>query len=258
MQISAATFVLNAFRGGYPILEAMAVVLPYVDEMVIVEAGSEDGTAELLQSLTANPKIRIVPYTLRRELGPGCYADAQNFALDQCSHQAIIFFQADEVFHERLIWEVYEGLKRFHVDGIGSINRRVWRLQPTQNFQRCKWWPHLVQRVVEKGTTKFNHDGAWTDIQDKVPTLPSKYFLWDVSNCFRDSVKYRRWWRGQVGYTDGDEISDEDLLQVHWIWASSPFNLPLLCDHLIGMTQYRPAPWLVEAIREDNCGKFIC
>ncbi len=250
MKISAATFVLNAFKGGYPILEAMAAVLPYCDEMVVVEAGSGDGTRELLDSLAINEKIRVESYALRKERGPGCYAEAQNFALDLCTHKAIIFFQADEVYHENLIRRVVDDLPN-------GINKRVWRIQPWQNFQFCKWWPHRIHRIVEKGTARFTHDGAWTDIQDSVPCLGNEWLLWDCSNVFRDSVRYRRWWRGQVGYSDGDVISEADLKKEHWTWRHSPFKLPKLCEGLVGMTQYRPRPKIVQAIREDRCDELI-
>ena len=49
MKLSGFTFIHNAITNGLPVFEAIKAVQPFVDEMVVVDMGSTDGTRELLR-----------------------------------------------------------------------------------------------------------------------------------------------------------------------------------------------------------------
>ena len=59
MKISGFSFVRNAVKLYYPIVESIRSVLPLVDEFVIACGDSEDETTELIRSI-GDPKIRII------------------------------------------------------------------------------------------------------------------------------------------------------------------------------------------------------
>ena len=59
MKIAGFTFIRNAIKYDYPIIEAITSVLPLCDEFVVAIGNSDDGTLGLIESI-ASPKIRII------------------------------------------------------------------------------------------------------------------------------------------------------------------------------------------------------
>src|SRR6478735_5570335 len=59
MKISGFTFVRNAIKYDYPIIESIQSILPIVDEYIVSVGNSEDETLALIQSISS-PKIKIV------------------------------------------------------------------------------------------------------------------------------------------------------------------------------------------------------
>ena len=101
MSISGFTFVRNAVSLGYPLREALASILPVVDELVVVIAASDrdDGTRDLVRSLD-DARIKVIDATWDTSRGERAYADLTNLALDACTGDWCLYVQADEVVHE--------------------------------------------------------------------------------------------------------------------------------------------------------------
>jgi hypothetical protein len=242
--ISGFTFIHNALHGGYPIVEAIAAVRPYVGEIVVVDMESDDGTRELLENLD----VRILDGYWEPGYPGRCLANAHALH-KQCAGDVIVHFEADEVFSRRLIDACI-----WYVRDYDALNLSVWRLQVEQNFQRIRWYPELVHRVFPRlaGTIKqghtTNHHGNAAGVH------PAYGFLWDVTNCFRDN------WRGRVeqqaelwGSTPSllivplhakhalfPDSVDEFLAQPHWTWRATPLDIPDILKPLVGKTRYEP------------------
>ena len=58
MKISGFTFVKNAVKYDYPVVESIRSLLPLVDEMVIGIGDSEDDTEELIKAIGSR-KIKL-------------------------------------------------------------------------------------------------------------------------------------------------------------------------------------------------------
>ena len=58
MKVTGITIIKNAVLNNYPIVEAIASVLPLVDEMIVLVGDSEDDTEGLIKSITSD-KITI-------------------------------------------------------------------------------------------------------------------------------------------------------------------------------------------------------
>lgn len=58
MRVSGFTFVQNAVRLDYPIVESIKSILPIVDEFVVNVGASDDGTIELVRGIESQ-KIRL-------------------------------------------------------------------------------------------------------------------------------------------------------------------------------------------------------
>ena len=102
MRVSGFTFVRNAVRLDYPVVESIRSILPIVDEFVVNVGQSDDDTRALIASI-GSPKIRIVESVWNPNVRSGGYVLAQqtNIALFNCTGEWAIYLQADEAIHER-------------------------------------------------------------------------------------------------------------------------------------------------------------
>jgi glycosyltransferase involved in cell wall biosynthesis len=257
---SGFTFIHNALDSGYPIVEAIHAVHQYVDEMVVVDCQSTDGTRELLERLATIPiydaygrnraiPLRVIDGFWGNEAGETLRQAHAKYI--ECEGDIIIHFEADEVYDDSLIREIMGYIKA------GIDNIAVHRLQLEQNFQRCRWYPEPVHRVFPRLANVRKHDHT-TDQHDKAFLLTEKNgYLWDITNCFRDN------WINRI--QKQAELRDEPLnwLMVpvhctlsliksekeahhwlyygrHWKWTNTPFDIPEILRPLVGMTKYEP------------------
>jgi glycosyltransferase involved in cell wall biosynthesis len=101
MRVSGFTFVRNAIKLYYPVVEAITSILPICDEFVVAAGDSTDGTTELLRGLN-EPKLKIIETVWDKSLfvGGATNAHQTNIALDACTGDWAFYLQADEVVHE--------------------------------------------------------------------------------------------------------------------------------------------------------------
>ena len=102
MRVSGFTFVRNAVRLDYPVVESIRSILPIVDEFVVNVGNSDDGTRELIAAI-GDPKIRIVDSHWNPHMRTGGYVLAQqtNIALLNCTGDWAIYLQSDEAIHQQ-------------------------------------------------------------------------------------------------------------------------------------------------------------
>jgi hypothetical protein len=239
MKISGFTFAHNALEGGYPVVESISAVRPYVDEIIAVDIESTDGTFRVLDLLCD----RVLTSTWDgRDTTPRAFMKHT-----ECKGDIIIFFEADEVYDDSLLSEVLWAIER------GYHHIGVWRLQIEQNFQRCRMYPIPVHRIFPKGEGSYHIHP--TNLPDRpIHVLsPDAGYLWDCSNCFRDSWFQRKQNQSEIWgeprslmvaqhFAEPNEISrieeENRLNEPHWMWTSSPFHLPEILLPLVGKTRY--------------------
>ena len=100
LKVVGFTFVRNAIKYDYPVLESINSLLPLCDEVIVAVGNSEDETLGLIKSI-ASPKIRLLETvwddTLRE--GGRVLAVETDKALAAVPTDAdwAIYLQADEV-----------------------------------------------------------------------------------------------------------------------------------------------------------------
>ena len=116
MKVSGFTFVRNAVKYDYPVVESIASILPLCDEVIVAVGQSEDGTRALIGSI-GSPKIRIIDTVWDESLREGgrVLAVETNKAFDAISSDSTwaIYIQADEVFHEDGLTGLSEAMKYY-------------------------------------------------------------------------------------------------------------------------------------------------
>ena len=104
MKVAGFTFIRNAVKNDYPIVEAIASILPLCDEFIVALGDCDDGTGELISGI-GSPKIKIVNTAWDNSLRDG----GRVFALETDKAFAAIspdadwafYIQGDECVHEK-------------------------------------------------------------------------------------------------------------------------------------------------------------
>ena len=102
MKISAFTLLTNATKFGYPFVESIKSWLPVVDELVIIDGGSTDGTLEMVKAI-GDEKIRIIQDEDTKWEDDWSYSRmGKNFnrGYHECVGDIVIKFDADYILHE--------------------------------------------------------------------------------------------------------------------------------------------------------------
>ena len=119
MKVVGFTFIRNAVRFDYPIVEAIKSILPICDEFVVALGNSEDSTLELISSINSD-KIRIINTVWDDSLREGgrVLADETNKAFAAISEDAdwAFYIQGDEVVHEDYLENIRQGMLKYKDD----------------------------------------------------------------------------------------------------------------------------------------------
>ena len=106
MKISGFTFVRNAIKFDYPVVEAILSILPICDEVIVAVGNSDDNTLGLIKSIDS-PKIKIIETVWDDSLRKGgqVLAVETDKALAAVSPDAdwCFYIQGDEVVHEQYL-----------------------------------------------------------------------------------------------------------------------------------------------------------
>jgi len=106
VKVCGFTIVRNAVRFDYPIVEAIASILPLCDRFIVAVGDSDDGTRELITSI-GDARIEILDTVWDPALKEGgkVLAAETNKALDAIppAYDWCFYIQADEVVHERYL-----------------------------------------------------------------------------------------------------------------------------------------------------------
>ena len=106
MKVTGFTFICNAVKNDYPIIEAIQSILPVCDEFVVAVGKSEDETLSLIKNINS-PKIRIIETVWDNSLREG----GKTFAIETDKAYAAIsddtdwafYIQGDECVHEKYL-----------------------------------------------------------------------------------------------------------------------------------------------------------
>jgi len=106
MKVAGFTFIRNAIKNDYPVVEAITSILPVCDEFVVALGNSDDDTAELIKSI-GSPKIKIINTVWDDKLREGgtVFAIETDKAFKAISADAdwAFYIQGDECVHEKYL-----------------------------------------------------------------------------------------------------------------------------------------------------------
>jgi hypothetical protein len=119
MKVSGFTFIRNAQKFDYPIVEAIGSILPLCDEMVVCAGNSEDDTRKMIAAIPSG-KIKIIDSVWDDSLREGGRVLAQEtdkaFAAVAPDADWAFYIQGDEVVHERYLPCIRQAMEQYKDD----------------------------------------------------------------------------------------------------------------------------------------------
>ncbi len=165
MKVSGFTFVKNALKYDYPIVEAIQSILPICDEVIVAVGKSEDETLALIKSIDSD-KIKIIETEWDESLREDGHVLAveTNKAFCEISKDSdwAFYIQGDEVIHEDYLPIIHASMKKHllnkKVDGLlfkylhfyGSYDY----VGTSQN-----WYPNEV-RIIRNDQSFYSYKDA--------------------------------------------------------------------------------------------------
>ena len=121
MKVSGFTFIRNAVKYDYPVVEAIKSILPVCNDFFVAVGNSDDNTLDLIQGID-NQKIKIIETVW--DNSPGMNKRGRVFALEtDKAFQAIpddsdwaFYIQGDEVVHEKYLENIYSSMEKYKSD----------------------------------------------------------------------------------------------------------------------------------------------
>jgi glycosyltransferase involved in cell wall biosynthesis len=174
MFVSGFTFVRNAIKFDYPIVEAITSILPVCDEVIVAVGNSDDDTLGLIKSIDSD-KIRIIETvwddTLRE--GGKVLAVETNKALAAVSPDAdwCFYIQGDEVVHEQYLSAIrqamLDNLSDLKVEGLLFKYQHFYgSYQYVADSQ--KWYRQEIRIIRnQKKITSYRDAQGFRTIDDK-------------------------------------------------------------------------------------------
>ncbi len=165
MKVTGFSFIRNAIKYDYPVVESVKSILPLCDEFVMAVGNSEDGTADLIQSIDPQ-KIRIVNTvwddTLRE--GGRVLAEETNKAFRAISDDTdwCFYIQGDEVVHEKYHDTIAEGMRKWKDDKrVDGLLFKYLHFYGSYDYigTSTKWYPHEI-RIIRNDKSIYSYRDA--------------------------------------------------------------------------------------------------
>ncbi len=165
MKITGFSFIKNALKYDYPIIEAIKSILPICDDFVIAVGKSEDNTLELIKSID-NEKIKIIETVWNDSLRQGGQVLAVETnkafnAINNCTDWAF-YIQGDEVVHEKYLDEIYNNMLKFKDEpNIDGLLLNYLHFYGSYNYvgNSSKWYPKEI-RVIKNDKSIYSYRDA--------------------------------------------------------------------------------------------------
>lgn len=165
MKVAGFTFVRNAIKYDYPIVEAIQSILPLCDEVIVAVGNSEDDTLGLVRSINSE-KIKIIETIWDDSLRVGgkVLAVETDKAFHAISKDAdwAIYIQGDEVLHEKYHAEVRSQMERYAKDkNVDGLLFNYLHFYGSYDYvgASAKWYRREI-RVVKNDPAIFSYRDA--------------------------------------------------------------------------------------------------
>jgi glycosyltransferase involved in cell wall biosynthesis len=180
MKVTGFTFIKDAVKYDYPIVESILSILTICDEFIVAVGKSNDETLALIQSIPSN-KIRIIETVWDETMREGGVVLAQetNKAYEAISNDTdwAFYIQGDEIIHEQYLPEIVAKMKMYKDDkGVDGLLFDYLHFYGSYDFVATSSIFYLREvRIIRKRDTFFSYldaQGFRKKPNDKLCVVP--------------------------------------------------------------------------------------
>ena len=165
MKVTGFTFIRNAIKYDYPIIEAITSILPICDDFVVAVGNSADETLALIKAIDPS-KIKIIETTWDDSLREGgiVLAKETDKAFQAVAEDAdwAFYIQGDEVVHEKYLETIRSAMVRYkddqRVDGLLFKYKHFYGSYDYVGTS-LKWYRHEI-RVIKNNPAIYSYRDA--------------------------------------------------------------------------------------------------
>ncbi|WP_346859965.1 hypothetical protein [uncultured Draconibacterium sp.] len=179
MKVCGFTFIKNAEKFDFPIVEAITSVLPICDHFVVAVGNSTDGTRKIIENI-APGKLTIIDTVWDDSLKSGgvVYASETDKAFDAipADYDWCFYIQGDEVVHEKYLPEIkaamQNNLAKKEVEGLLFNYKHFFG---TYDYVGdCRHWYRKEIRVIrnDKNIRSYKDAQGFRKNNEKLDVLP--------------------------------------------------------------------------------------
>jgi hypothetical protein len=167
MRVSGFTFIRNAIKLDYPVVESIKSILPVCDEFVVAVGNSSDDTLNLIRNI-GDKRIRIIE-TVRDE-SPEMKTGGRVLALEtDKAFKAIspesdwaFYIQGDEVIHEKYLDRIREAMIQWKDDEkVDGLLFNYLHFYGSYNYTGSspRWYNHEI-RIIRNRNNFYSYRDA--------------------------------------------------------------------------------------------------
>jgi len=186
MKVTGFTFIRNAVKFDYPIIESIKSILSICDEFVVAVGNSEDDTLKLIEDINS-PKIKIINtiWDINHRVGGEVLAietDKAYAAVDDDSDWAF-YLQGDEVVHEKYLDTIYQAMLKYKDDlSVDGLLFNFLHFYGSYDYvgNSSQWYEHEI-RVIRKRAGFYSYrdaQGFRKDDNKKLTVKPIDAFVY--------------------------------------------------------------------------------
>ena len=185
MKVTGFSFVRNALKFDYPIVEAITSILPLCDEFIVAVGKSEDDTLQLIKSIDSS-KIKIIETVWDDSLREGGRVLAvetdKAFAAISPDTDWAFYIQGDEVIHEKYHQVIIEELKKWKDDSrVEGLLLKYLHFYGSYNYvgDSRRWYSREIRILkYNKNIRSFRDAQGFRMIDKKIKVKPIDAYIY--------------------------------------------------------------------------------
>ncbi|MBI5218154.1 MAG: glycosyltransferase family 2 protein [Bacteroidia bacterium] len=165
MKVTGFSFIRNAVKYDYPVVESITSILPICDDFVVAVGKSDDDTLSLIQKIDPK-KIKIIETAWDDTLRTGGVVLAKEtdkaFQSVSADSDWAFYIQGDEAVHEQYLDTIYSSMKKWKDDKIvdGLLFKYIHFYGSYDYYGNSSRWYDKEIRVIRNDKKIYSYRDA--------------------------------------------------------------------------------------------------
>lgn len=216
MKVTGFSFIKNAVKYQFPVVESLKSILPLCDEVVVAVGNSEDNTKELVAAI--DKKIKIIDTVWDESLQAGGKVLAAEtdkaFTAIGSDSDWCIYIQGDEVMHQQDHRKIYEAMKRWKEEkGVDGLLFKYHHFYGSFDYvgTSSRWYRNEI-RIIKNDKSIYSYkdaQGFRKGNNEKLSVKPIDAFIYHYG-WVREPETMQAKYNNSLRFYIGEKASEAD------------------------------------------------